>query len=204
MRAVLCWVQFHLIPYKHSESRILLLMLLLLSHGILQRHRHLFPRQFSPLAIKRENDPQCTHSFTENPTQTPHFSRPAKTTTSDTLRIFSNRAHRKHGASELTPKPKTQHRFLLQERCCSSNNNNNDIVKLTVIPHSIIIHQKRLEFLAHQKSGVPTLVDTRPDAFLHQSSNFENFLGLTCISSPHRPKPTYEPSLFVLPANAGR
>jgi hypothetical protein len=24
-------------------------------------------------------------------------------------------------------------------------------------------------------------------------------LGLTCISSPHRPTPTYEPSLFVLP-----
>ncbi len=104
MRAVLCWGQFHCIPYKHSESRILLLMLLLLSHGILQRHRHLFPRQFSPLAIKRESDPQCTHSFAENPIQT----------------------------------------SLLSSRSSS----NNDIVKLTVIPHSITI-------IIHQKTRVP-------------------------------------------------
>jgi hypothetical protein len=35
-------VQFHLIPNKHREPELLVLVLLLLPHCVLQRHRHLF------------------------------------------------------------------------------------------------------------------------------------------------------------------
>jgi hypothetical protein len=109
-------VQFHCIPNKHREPElmVLLLVLLLLPHCVLQRHRHLFSYLlFSSHTKKEAAVPHPNSSLTTHPL--PFSLRPA-----------GSAPHQKHDRKKVETQTLQLPR---QERCCRKGNND----KLTLI-----------------------------------------------------------------------
>jgi hypothetical protein len=93
-------VQFHWIPNKHREPELLVLVLLLLPHCVLQRHRHLFSYLlFSSHTKKEAAVPHPNSSLNTHPLP---FS------------LAEARLIRSTTERKSTPKPYRNHSFLVK------------------------------------------------------------------------------------------
>ncbi len=110
-------VQFHWIPNKHREPELLVLVLLLLPHCVLQRHRHLFSYLLFSSHTKREAAvPHPNSSLNTHPL--PFSLPPARSA-----------PHQKHGRKKVDTQTLSQPQLPRQARCCRIGNND----KLTLI-----------------------------------------------------------------------
>ncbi len=121
-------VQFHWIPNKHRDPELLVLVLLLLPHCVLQRHRHLFSYLLFSSHTKREAAvPHPNSSLNTHPL--PFSLPPARSA-----------PHQKHNRKKVDTQTLPQPQLHRQARCCRKGNND----KLTLILQTLILQIRNI------------------------------------------------------------